>query len=103
MNLIYIYMICIQFMYRTRQLYISIVCNSQVLAALSVSLGSLVVGFSSGYTSPALPSMKNPNITDFVVTETAVGVCLIRNIFFASSISDNNRFNSFIFFNRDHG
>lgn len=33
--------------------------HPQVLAALSVSLGSLVVGFSSGYTSPAIPSMKD--------------------------------------------
>lgn len=40
----------------------------QVLAALSVSLGSLVVGFISAYTSPALVSMTNPNITDFTVT-----------------------------------
>ncbi|XP_012262196.2 facilitated trehalose transporter Tret1 isoform X2 [Athalia rosae] len=32
---------------------------SQVIAAISVSLGSMVVGFSSSYTSPALPSMKN--------------------------------------------
>lgn len=28
------------------------------MAAIAVSLGSLIVGFSSGYTSPALPSMK---------------------------------------------
>ncbi|XP_055319664.1 facilitated trehalose transporter Tret1-like isoform X2 [Sitodiplosis mosellana] len=38
---------------------------SQVLAALSVSMGSLVVGFSSGYTSPALPSMQNPNVSNY--------------------------------------
>lgn len=44
----------------------------QVLAALSVSLGSLVVGFISAYTSPALVSMTNPNITDFTVTPQAV-------------------------------
>ncbi|XP_018905127.2 trehalose transporter 1-like protein isoform X3 [Bemisia tabaci] len=31
----------------------------QVLASLSVSLGSLAVGFSSAYTSPALPSMTD--------------------------------------------
>ncbi|XP_055612405.1 facilitated trehalose transporter Tret1 [Uranotaenia lowii] len=42
---------------------------SQVLAALSVSLGSMVVGFSSAYTSPALVSMMNQNITSFEVTE----------------------------------
>ncbi|XP_058125935.1 facilitated trehalose transporter Tret1 [Anopheles ziemanni] len=42
---------------------------SQVLAALTVSLGSLVVGFSSAYTSPALVSMENRNITSFEVTK----------------------------------
>lgn len=42
------------------------------MAALAVSLGSMVVGFSSGYTSPALPSMKDGNITDFVVTDQEV-------------------------------
>ncbi|KAK3925731.1 Facilitated trehalose transporter Tret1 [Frankliniella fusca] len=37
---------------------------SQVMAALSVSLGSMVVGFVSAYTSPALPVMeKELNIT----------------------------------------
>ncbi|XP_037951628.1 facilitated trehalose transporter Tret1 isoform X1 [Teleopsis dalmanni] len=44
---------------------------TQVLAALSVSLGSLVVGFSSAYTSPALVSMTNRNITSFEVTPEA--------------------------------
>ncbi|KRF79918.1 facilitated trehalose transporter Tret1 isoform X2 [Drosophila virilis] len=44
---------------------------SQVLAALSVSLGSLVVGFASAYTSPALVSMTNTNLTSFVVTPQA--------------------------------
>ncbi|XP_022228539.2 facilitated trehalose transporter Tret1 isoform X2 [Drosophila obscura] len=44
---------------------------SQVLAALSVSLGSLVVGFVSAYTSPALVSMTNGNITSFEVTPQA--------------------------------
>lgn len=39
--------------------------RSQVLAALSVSLGSLVVGFSSGYTSPAIPSMKDKHFKAF--------------------------------------
>ncbi|XP_037038353.1 facilitated trehalose transporter Tret1 isoform X3 [Bradysia coprophila] len=42
---------------------------TQCLAAIAVSLGSLVVGFSSGYTSPALPSMKDANQTSFLVTE----------------------------------
>ncbi|KAI5640517.1 major facilitator superfamily domain-containing protein [Phthorimaea operculella] len=32
---------------------------SQVLAAIAVSMGSMIVGFSSGYTSPALVTMKN--------------------------------------------
>ncbi|XP_047984559.1 facilitated trehalose transporter Tret1 isoform X1 [Leguminivora glycinivorella] len=32
---------------------------SQVLAAIAVSLGSMVVGFSSAYTSPALVTMQN--------------------------------------------
>ncbi|KAH8413855.1 hypothetical protein KR222_010139 [Zaprionus bogoriensis] len=44
---------------------------TQVLAALSVSLGSLVVGFASAYTSPALVSMTNRNITSFEVTPQA--------------------------------
>ncbi|XP_023712857.1 facilitated trehalose transporter Tret1 isoform X3 [Cryptotermes secundus] len=35
----------------------------QVMAALSVSLGSMVVGFASAYTSPALVSMAEPNST----------------------------------------
>ncbi|XP_026842496.1 facilitated trehalose transporter Tret1 isoform X1 [Drosophila persimilis] len=44
---------------------------TQVLAALSVSLGSLVVGFVSAYTSPALVSMTNRNMTSFEVTPQA--------------------------------
>jgi len=44
----------------------------QVLAALSVSLGSLVVGFASAYTSPALVSMTNQTLTSFEVTPQAV-------------------------------
>ncbi|KMY93023.1 facilitated trehalose transporter Tret1-1 isoform X1 [Drosophila simulans] len=44
---------------------------TQVLAALSVSLGSLVVGFVSAYTSPALVSMTDRNITSFEVTQDA--------------------------------
>lgn len=43
------------------------------MAALSVSLGSLVVGFSSGYTSPALPSMNDPKYNSaFNITEQEV-------------------------------
>ncbi|XP_014213486.1 facilitated trehalose transporter Tret1 isoform X2 [Copidosoma floridanum] len=41
---------------------------SQVLAAFSVSLGSMVVGFTSSYTSPALESMKDSNVTSFEVS-----------------------------------
>ncbi|XP_014087057.2 facilitated trehalose transporter Tret1 isoform X1 [Bactrocera oleae] len=44
---------------------------TQLLAALSVSMGSLVVGFSSAYTSPALVSMTDRNSTDFDVTPQA--------------------------------
>ncbi|CAG2053945.1 unnamed protein product [Timema podura] len=36
---------------------------SQVMASLSVSLGSMVVGFASAYTSPALVSMSETNST----------------------------------------
>lgn len=32
----------------------------QILASLTVSLCSMVVGFASAYTSPALPSMNSP-------------------------------------------
>lgn len=48
----------------------------QVLAALSVSLGSLVVGFSSGYTSPALPSMRDPEQKAFDITVQEVSAKL---------------------------
>ncbi|CAB0041002.1 unnamed protein product [Trichogramma brassicae] len=41
----------------------------QVLAAFSVSLGSMVVGFASSYTSPALTTMKDRNITSFQVDD----------------------------------
>lgn len=43
---------------------------TQFLAAFAVSMGSLIVGFSSGYTSPALPSMMNSTIeiTDEEIT-----------------------------------
>lgn len=50
------------------------ICILKVLAALSVSLGSMVVGFSSAYTSPALVSMKDRNITSFEVTDQSVSV-----------------------------
>ncbi|XP_076751374.1 trehalose transporter 1 isoform X2 [Xylocopa sonorina] len=41
---------------------------SQVLAALSVSLGSMVVGYSSSYTSPGLVSMQDNATATFEVT-----------------------------------
>ncbi|XP_063701895.1 facilitated trehalose transporter Tret1-like isoform X2 [Culicoides brevitarsis] len=44
---------------------------SQIIAAIAVSLGSMVVGFSSAYTSPALVSMTDRNITSFDVSEQA--------------------------------
>ncbi|XP_063220078.1 facilitated trehalose transporter Tret1-like isoform X2 [Bacillus rossius redtenbacheri] len=37
----------------------------QILAALSVSFGSMIVGFVSGYTSPALASMANSTTNPF--------------------------------------
>lgn len=46
----------------------------QVLAAISVSLGSMIAGFVSAYTSPAIPSMVEypdglgNNITDVQVS-----------------------------------
>lgn len=46
--------------------------NRQILAALSVSIGSMVVGFSSAYTSPALVSMTDNTTTPFEVTEQEV-------------------------------
>ncbi|XP_015435420.1 PREDICTED: facilitated trehalose transporter Tret1 [Dufourea novaeangliae] len=42
---------------------------SQVLAALSVSLGSMVVGYASSYTSPGLVSMRDNATHTFVVTK----------------------------------
>ncbi|CAD1478513.1 unnamed protein product, partial [Heterotrigona itama] len=42
---------------------------SQVLAALSVSMGSMVVGYSSSYTSPGLVSMRDNSTTTFEVTK----------------------------------
>ncbi|XP_017889015.1 facilitated trehalose transporter Tret1 isoform X2 [Ceratina calcarata] len=41
---------------------------TQVVAALSLSLGSLVVGYSTAYTSPALVSMRADNNTSFEVS-----------------------------------
>ncbi|XP_076280288.1 trehalose transporter 1 isoform X2 [Lasioglossum baleicum] len=41
----------------------------QVLAALSVSLGSMVVGYSTAYTSPALVSMRDNATATFEVTD----------------------------------
>ncbi|XP_058803815.1 facilitated trehalose transporter Tret1-like [Phymastichus coffea] len=43
---------------------------TQVLAAFSVSIGSMVVGFASSYTSPALVTMKDNTTTSFLVDET---------------------------------
>ncbi|GLH14425.1 Gastric caeca sugar transporter [Gryllus bimaculatus] len=44
---------------------------SQVFASVSVSIGSMIVGFSSAYTSPALVSMMLPNSTLLVTTQQA--------------------------------
>jgi len=43
----------------------------QILASLTVSLCSMVVGFASAYTSPALPSMNRPG-SPLSVTEEEV-------------------------------
>ncbi|KAL6266492.1 hypothetical protein P5V15_003341 [Pogonomyrmex californicus] len=42
---------------------------AQILAALSVSLGSMQIGYASSYTSPALVSMRDNATTDFEVTK----------------------------------
>ncbi|CAL4145443.1 unnamed protein product [Meganyctiphanes norvegica] len=42
---------------------------TQVLAAISVSIGSMGVGFSAGYTSPAIPSLKADNSTFSITVE----------------------------------
>ncbi|XP_071561826.1 facilitated trehalose transporter Tret1 isoform X3 [Temnothorax nylanderi] len=42
---------------------------AQILAALSVSLGSMQVGYSSSYTSPALVSMRDNTTAGFEVTK----------------------------------
>lgn len=53
---------------------LTVICL-QVIAALSVSLGSMVVGFASGYTAPALASMERNNETmSFTVSEEEVSV-----------------------------
>lgn len=64
--------------------YFHLVLNvlSKVLAALSVSLGSLVVGFSSGYTSPALPSMMDPEYKAFNITEQEVSETIFPSNYF---------------------
>ncbi|XP_028048848.1 facilitated trehalose transporter Tret1 isoform X2 [Monomorium pharaonis] len=43
--------------------------STQILAALSVSLGSMQVGYSSSYTSPALVSMRDNTTAGFEVTK----------------------------------
>ena len=58
-------------------LWLLLFCLFQILAAIAVSMGSMVVGFSSAYTSPALVSMRDPNITSFEVTEQEVSVWLV--------------------------
>lgn len=44
--------------------------KSQILAALTVSIGSMVIGYSNAYTSPALQSLEKLN--PFEVSEEAV-------------------------------
>jgi len=44
-------------------------------------LGSLVVGFCSAYTSPALVSMTDRNITSFEVTQAAVSTMIRTSLF----------------------
>lgn len=57
--------------------------DSQVLAALSVSLGSMVVGYSSSYTSPGLVSMRDNSTATFEVTKEIVSTkpLLLTNIY----------------------
>lgn len=43
-----------------------------MLAALSVSMGSMVVGYSSSYTSPGLVSMRDNATASFEVTKEIV-------------------------------
>jgi hypothetical protein len=42
------------------------------LAALSVSMGSMVVGFTSAWTSPALVSLQNETLAGFPVSDQEV-------------------------------
>lgn len=58
------------------------VIKLQVLAAVAVSMGSMIVGFSSAYTSPALASMEDSK--DIEINEEQVNckfiiMKLIRN------------------------
>lgn len=46
----------------------------QLLAALTVSLCSMVLGFTAGYTSPALITMTDKSVTSFEVSPQAVSV-----------------------------
>lgn len=48
---------------------------SQILAALSVSLCSLQIGYASSYTSPALVSMRDNATASFEVTSQMVSTC----------------------------
>jgi hypothetical protein len=43
-------------------------------------MGSMVVGFSSSYSSPALESMKDRNITSFEVTSDGVSLKIFFNL-----------------------
>ncbi|XP_031847113.1 trehalose transporter 1 isoform X2 [Nomia melanderi] len=54
-----------QFQRETKQKHFA----TQVLAALSVSLGSMVVGYSSSFTSPGLVSMRDNATATFEVTK----------------------------------
>ncbi len=38
----------------------SVVTRTQILAALAVSLGSMIVGYSSAWSSPAIASLMEP-------------------------------------------
>lgn len=64
---------------------------SQVLAALSVSMGSMVVGFASAYTSPALVSMTNSNLTSFEISKQEVSISFLYsiNLYFPMEFSPN--------------
>ncbi|XP_064536077.1 facilitated trehalose transporter Tret1-2 homolog [Drosophila montana] len=49
----------------------SVISLTQFLAAIAVGLCSFCVGFTNGYTSPALPLMEDRSKTDFEVTKQA--------------------------------